>query len=178
MKYFKKIKGKKIYLSPINVEDYEKYCEWLNDEEISNPLGVAARAYTLDNEKEILKKIANSSHEHHFAIINEQSNELLGNISLAQVNNIHQKATLGIFIGDAKNRGKGYGKEAIELLLNYGFNYLNLHNVMLKVYEFNSNAIGLYEKIGFKYIGRRKEAYYLNGKRYDELFMEILKKEN
>lgn len=92
------------------------------------------------------------------------------------MNHISQSAELGLFIGEEKDRNKGYGSEVIELLLNYGFDYLNLHSIMLSVYTFNERAIHCYEKIGFKEIGRR-EAYYCRNQFHDVIFMDILKDE-
>jgi RimJ/RimL family protein N-acetyltransferase len=63
------------------------------------------------------------------------------------------------------------------LTLDYGFNVLNLHNIFLKVYSFNSNAIKLYEKCGFKIIGSRREAKIISGKKFDIILMDILSAE-
>lgn len=60
-------------------------------------------------------------------------------------------------IGEEENRNKGYGTETLKLLISYGFDYLNLNNIMLSVYSFNGNAISCYKKVGFKEIGRRRE---------------------
>ena len=111
-------------------------------------------------------------------IINlKENDELIGNCSFTEIDLIHRNAMLGIFIGDEKNRGNGYGKEAIKLLLEYGFNNLNLNNIMLNVYEFNKGAIKVYESLGFKKFGTRHKSYYFKGKFYDEIQMEILKEE-
>ena len=91
--------------------------------------------------------------------------------------NINRTATLGIFIGDNKERNKGYGKETIKLLLDFGFNYLNLNEINLDVMEFNKRAIKCYEKVGFKEYGRRRKCIYLNGNYYDKVSMDILKSE-
>ena len=72
---------------------------------------------------------------------------------------------------------KGYGAEVLNLLLDYGFNYLNMNNIMLNVKSFNERAIACYKKVGFKEYGRRREAYFLNGKYYDHVFMDILARE-
>lgn len=177
MRYVKKVDGEKIYLSPINIEDYEYYCKWINDQSISIPLGGIANMYSFSHEKRILEDLAKNKNCYNFAIILKENDELLGNVSLFEVNKTHQEATLGIFIGEKINRGKGYGKEALELILDYGFNYLNLHNIMLNVYDFNENAIKLYEKVGFKIFGKRTEVYYVDNRRYNQIFMEILKKD-
>ena len=65
----------------------------------------------------------------------------------------------------------------LKLLLDYGFNYLNFKNIMLKVYSFNERAMKAYKKVGFKEIGRRRESYFLNGKYYDDVYMDILSDE-
>ena len=94
--------------------------------------------------------------------------------------NINQKdrcAEVGIFIGDEKNRSKGYGTESLKMLLDLGFNYLNFNNIMLGVKSFNQRAIACYTKVGFKEYGRRRESYFLNGKYYDDVYMDILSRE-
>ena len=82
-----------------------------------------------------------------------------------------------IDIFDENKRSNGYGTESLRLLLDYGFNYLNLNNIHLGVKAFNERAIACYKKVGFKEYGRRREAYFLNGKYYDDVFMDILARE-
>ncbi len=71
---------------------------------------------------------------------------MIGTISLENIDNINRTATLGIFIGDKNYRNKGYGTEAIKLLLEYGFRYMNLYNIKLDLMEFNIRALKCYEK--------------------------------
>ena len=80
----------------------------------------------------------------------------------------------GIFIGDKDYREKGYGTEAIRLILDYGFNYLNLNNIKLDLMEFNERALACYKKCGFKEYGRRRKCRFINGKCYDVIEMDIL----
>ena len=122
----------------------------------------------------MLKKNLNG---YNFAIVLKDSDKLIGNCSLEDMDLIHRNAVLGIFIGDEEERGKGYGKEAIKLLLEYGFNNLNLNNIMLNVYSFNTRAIKVYESLGFKKCGTRHKSHYFKGQYYDEIQMEILKEE-
>ena len=86
-------------------------------------------------------------------------------------------ATVGIFIGEEENRNKGYGTEALKLLIGYGFDYLNLNNIMLTVYSFNEGAINCYKKVGFKEFGKRRKAVMLKNKRYDIIYMDIIREE-
>lgn len=174
MKYFKKLIGERIYLSPLCLEDAEQYVEWLNDFCVSDGIGSSSGVASITSEKEWLEK---NSNPYSFAIVSLNENKLIGNCGLNKVDLIRRTATLGIFIGDKNKRGLGIGKEAINLVLDYAFNYLNLNNVMLNVFSFNENAIKCYESVGFKEFGRRREAYFLNGKYYDDIHMDILKSE-
>ena len=106
-----------------------------------------------------------------------EDDKLLGNCGFHAIELIRQCADVGLFIGDEENRSKGYGQDVLNLLLDYGFNYMNLNNIMLKVFSFNERAINCYIKVGFKEIGRRRKSYYLKGKFYDEVFMDILREE-
>ena len=101
----------------------------------------------------------------------------MGSIGLHNIDNINKSATLGIFIGDKSGRNKGYGKEAIRLILEYGFRYLNLNNIKLDLMEFNERALACYKKCGFKEYGRRRKCKFINRKYYDSIAMDTLAEE-
>lgn len=174
--YFKKIEGKRVYLSPMCTDDAIKYTKWMNDFDVTDKINSSCNVISLESEKAWLEKNSGIGN-YQFAIVKQENDELIGNCSLHNLDLINGRATVGIFIGDKENRGKGYGSEALELLLSYGFNHLNLNNIMLTVYSFNEPAIFCYKKIGFKEIGRRREAYFKNNERYDEIFMDIIRSE-
>lgn len=90
---------------------------------------------------------------------------------------MNRTATLGIFIEDKEYLSKGYGTEAIRLLLDYGFNYMNLHSIKLHLMSFNERALKCYKKCGFKETGRIRENRFINGKYYDTIAMDILESE-
>ena len=178
MKYFKKIVGDTIYLSPRNSEDVEIFTKWLNDFHVTDGLGRSGLLVTLNGEKEYLEKIHDDDMtRYYFVIVTLEKDEMIGTISLENMNYTNRSAELGIFIGDETYRGKGIGKEAIHLILDYGFNYLNLNSIHLTVLSFNERAIACYKKCGFKEAGKLREDYYLNGKYYDKILMDILKSE-
>ncbi len=172
MKYFKKLIGERIYLSPRNSEDVEKFTEWLNDFETTDYLGRSGIITTLAGEKQYLEK--SNSQEAIFVIVIIGEDKMIGTVSLENIDKINRTATLGIFIGDKKYRGKGYGVEAIRLILEYGFKYMNLYNIKLDLIEFNTRALKCYEKCGFKEYGRRRKCKFINGKYYDTILMDIL----
>ena len=172
MRYFKKIKGERLYLSPINLEDFPIYTKWVNDSEVALNLGMYNRMLSLTNEKSLLENMVKDGNN--YAIVLNDGDELIGNIGFNEVNHLHRTGTIGIFIGEDAHRGKGYGTEAMRLLVEYGFKTLNLHNIMLNVHSTNLRAIASYKKVGFTEFGRRKEARFIDGKYIDEIEMEIL----
>jgi len=172
MKYFKKIEGDRIYLSPRNSEDIEKFTEWLNDFETTDYTGRSANVLTLEGEKEYL---TNSKEQYAMVIVTKDEDKLIGTVGIEKINFVDRTGTLGIFIGDKEYRNNGYGTEAVRLIIEYAFQYLNLNNIMLTVMNFNERAIKCYEKCGFKEFGRRHQAVYINGEYYDKIYMEILK---
>lgn len=82
-----------------------------------------------------------------------------------------------IDIGEKECWGKGYGREALQLLLDYAFLELNLHRVSLRVFSFNEKAIRLYERLGFKDEGRSRQSLYRDGRWHDICHMGILQEE-
>lgn len=176
MKYFKKIVGDRIYLSPTCTEDVEQFTQWLNDFQTTDYLGRSGSIMTTINEQEFLEKRSKNDMAS-FSIVTLQEDKLIGTISLEHINLINRDAILGIFIGDGEYRNQGYGTEAIKLILDYGFNYINLHSIKLDVMSFNLRAQKCYQKCGFKECGRRRQCKYINGKYYDSIEMDILKDE-
>ena len=174
MKYFPKLMGSSLYLSPLCTEDASIFVKWMNDKVISENIGTDSMVSSVEGE---IKWLRENQNDYNFGIVLKNGDLLIGECGFSQIDLIHGKATLMIFIGEEKNRGQGYGKEAIKLLLEYGFNNLNLNNIMLKVYSFNKKAIKLYESLGFKKFGVRHKSHYFKSQYYDEIYMEILKDE-
>ena len=175
MKYFKKLVGERIYLSPRNNEEIEQFTKWLNDFETTDYLGRSANIVTLEAEKKYFEE--NNDKNYNFFIITLENDKLIGTIGLENYDSINRTATLGIFIGDKEYRSHGYGTEAIKLILDYGFNYLNLNNIKLDLMSFNNRALKCYQKCGFKEYGRRRKCKFINGQYYDCIEMDILQEE-
>ena len=156
MSYYKKILGENVYLSPATSEDAEIYARWMNDFNITDYTGTSSNIYSLEKERDWLEdRLKYSSNKDMlFDIVAIDGDRLLGNISLIKINYIDRSAELGILIGENDDRSKGYGTEAIKLLLDFAFNYLNLNNIGLTLIECNSRAKRCYEKAGFKEYGR------------------------
>lgn len=176
MKYIKKLEGIKCYLSPINLEDSELITKWSNNLEMSIYTGDVSDIITYKKQKEYLEHM-NSPRGCAFSIIDIITNELIGIVRLMGLDHINRKSYFGIFIGKKENRNKGIGTEATQLMLDYGFNVLNLRNIMLEVFSFNEGAIAAYKKCGFKEIGRRRNSIIYGDNQFDEVYMDILSDE-
>lgn len=179
MQYFKKLVGDRIYLSPRGAsdEEIEKFTDWMNDFQTTDFIGRSGQVVTFIGEKEWLENSTKNVQDRSFSIIELNHNKLIGTISLENFHWIDRSAVLGIFIGDKDFRNNGYGTEAIKLLLEYGFKYLNLHSIRLDLLSINERAHKCYLKCGFKDTGCSREAIYVNGKYYDKLHMDILENE-
>lgn len=129
-----------------------EYIDMINDEDIQKC--ISHEKFTLDLEKElkwIKDKLDNN--EIGFSMIDKETNEFIGNIEIMNINN--NKGELGITI-TPKMQNKHYGYEAINRIIEYAFNELNLNELNLNVYNFNERAIHLYEKVGFAKDGEGK----------------------
>lgn len=175
MKYFNKIDGERVYLSPINPEDYKIYTKWINDPDVSRNIGSNHQNFSLTKEKEFLEIICKN--DTNFAIIAKDSGLLIGNIGTHTIHEVNRNCEIGIFIGDSEYRGKGYGSEALSIFMDHMFNQINMNSISLLAFEYNKRAIKCYEKLGFKLVGKMRQNKYLDGEYHDTLIMDILKSE-
>jgi RimJ/RimL family protein N-acetyltransferase len=177
MGYYRKLSGVKCYLAPCQPEDAEKWAAWFNDLEVTLPLGDEAYApCSLERMRDDVRSI--SAHQDHvFSIVDLESDCLIGRCMLFGLDQVNRSAMLGIVIGEKAYWSRGYGREAVELLLDYAFNLLNLNSVMLGVFSFNQRGIHSYEKAGFRVIGRRRQARLIGDQKFDAVLMDILAEE-
>jgi RimJ/RimL family protein N-acetyltransferase len=118
-----------------------------------------------------------SPNELFFSISPLGSHEMIGFIGLFDLYMQHGDALVAIAMGDPQYWGKGYGTDAMRVLLRYSFKELNLRKVGLIVFEYNQRAIRSYEKAGFVHEGRVRGAILREGRRYDFLYMGVLREE-
>lgn len=177
MRFYKKLIGDKCYLSPISEQDVEQWANWFNDLEVTIPLG--DEAYTPTNISNQLYIISDMTkhNAHVFNIVSLKNDDLVGRCVLFSLDRINRHAKFGIVLGEKSYWNKGFGQEATKLILDYGFNLLNLNNIMLGVFSYNKGAINCYKKAGFKEIGRQRQAKIIGGKKYDIVLMDILAEE-
>ncbi len=112
-----------------------------------------------------------------FGIRTLDKDTLVGFIDLEGSMFAHGDAFVGIGLGDREYWGKGYGTDAMKVILRYAFRELNLRRVSLNTFEYNPRAIRSYEKAGFVHEGRARDFLHREGQRWDLLFMGILREE-
>lgn len=112
-----------------------------------------------------------------FALRTLEDNRFIGFAALYRIEWNNRSARLAIGIGDDKDRGKGYGSDALALIIRYGFHELNLNRIALEVIEYNEAARRAYLKAGFREEGRQRSAVLRDGTHYDLISMSILAEE-
>jgi RimJ/RimL family protein N-acetyltransferase len=112
-----------------------------------------------------------------FAIQTLEDDQLVGFIGLEGDIFPNRDAFVGIGIGERELWGKGYGTDAMKVILRYAFQELNLRKVSLDAFEYNPRAIRSYEKTGFVHEGRVRKFLLREGQRWDLILMGILREE-
>lgn len=172
------IVGEKVALGPMRRDLLPTYQRWINDFATLRTLAAVPQPMTTEQEQAWFERAAAGSPEVvHFTIFERVTGRAIGNTELHRIDHRHRSAELGILVGEPDARGKGYGTEAVRLVLDYAFVALGLHNVMLTVYEFNLAGRRAYEKAGFREFGRRRQARLMGGRLWDEIYMDCLASE-
>jgi len=105
------------------------------------------------------------------------TDEIIGDIAIQGIDSMNRNASIRIAISNNGHQGKGYGQEAMKLMLDYGFGILNLHRIELNVFAFNDRATHVYEKLGFVKEGVNRDALYYNHQYHDSITMSIFEDE-
>jgi diamine N-acetyltransferase len=173
------IYGERIRLRAINRDDLPQFVEWLNDPEVRQ--GVAHYLpFSIHDEERWFDQMSKQPMDEHPLMIEVKTEAdwvAIGDCGLFGIDRRVRVAELGIFIGDKTYWNRGYGSEAVALLLEHGFNTLNLNRIFLRVYENNPRAIRAYEKTGFVHEGRLRQGHFHNGEYLDVLLMGVLRAE-
>jgi len=169
------LKGEHIYLRALEPEDLEFVHTIENDENIwylSNTQTPYSRF--------LIKQYLESAHKDVYEakqlrlVISNYENEALGMIDIFDFDFLNKRAGVGILIKNEKDRGKGIGAEALELLVKYSFTHLQLHQLFCNISEANKASLKLFTKQGFKKIGLKKDWTFTNNKYNDEYLLQLI----
>jgi RimJ/RimL family protein N-acetyltransferase len=169
------IRGTKTRLRALEHDDLPHFVRWINDPEVRRFM-VIRYPLSMTEEEKWWEGFLERENDHIFAIEAEDGT-YIGNIGLHDLERENRKALLGIIIGHKAYWGQGYGTDAIQAVLRWAFDYLNLHRVYLTVYAYNERAIRCYQKCGFRHEGTMRQARYSGGRYHDELMMGLLRDE-
>lgn len=139
----------RIILIPVGIEHIKQYyVDWMNDSQVNKYLE-SGGDYTIEKLTQFIQTIQKTE-TLFWAIHIKSNNKHIGNIKIDPINYKHRYAEYGIMMGDKTEWGKGYAKEASELVIDYCFkNPLNLRKINLGVQSKNLSALELYKKLGF-----------------------------
>jgi [ribosomal protein S5]-alanine N-acetyltransferase len=168
--------GSKVYLRPVEAEDAAIVVPWFNDPDVTRLL-LRYRPLTLAEEIEFLQRMRSSETDLVLGIALCETDALIGMTGLHHIEARNRHASFGISIGEKQHWGKGYGTEATGLVIRHAFQTLNLNRLWLHVYEYNTRAIRVYEKLGFRMEGRLRQDTFREGRYWDTLVMGVLREE-
>lgn len=167
------ITGPLVTLGPILPNDFPALFMWADDIEAAS-MNEHYRPAVWRNQDEFWMNIGNDSSKIYFAIRKRQDVAIIGYVQIWSIDPVHRSAILGIRIGNADNRGKGFGSDALSLSINYCWKHLNISRISLMVFENNERAIKLYQAHGFEIEGALRKAVYINGQWLDVILMGLI----
>lgn len=168
----------RIALTAVAKSDVPTVLGWYEDVHFARLYSAQAfRPHTAESIEKWLEEERSAANNYLFAIRLKSASTLLGIVQLDSIEWSNGTAWLSIAIGDPNNRGKGYGRAAMRLLLNFAFGELNLRRVQLTVFSYNTPALRLYESLGFVHEGTARQALYRDDVRYDMLVYGLLRQE-
>lgn len=176
-KYYKSLimKGTKIGLCTFDAKDATFFVSWFNDPEIREWLGRSIPV-NIDQEIDYIKSFYQPTGPMVFGILPFGAVKPVGMAGLYDIRIDRRSAIFGIFISSYENRRKGYGEEATKLILQYGFEQLNLHRIVAVTRSNNTAFLNLGQKVGFSQEGTLYDFYFWKGKFHDGIQLSILER--
>jgi RimJ/RimL family protein N-acetyltransferase len=172
-KPIKFLEGKTVYLRPHQPADAELMYHSLFNHQLRRLTGTQ-QIFSKEAIGKYIERVGNDDSRVDMVIVLQETNELVGEVVLNGIDHLNRNCNIRIGLYDDKHFGKGYGTEAMALMVRYGFEMLNLHRISLDVFDFNPRAINVYEKLGFKQEGVQRDTLFYEGKYHNSILMSIL----
>jgi RimJ/RimL family protein N-acetyltransferase len=172
------IRGERVYLRAVERDDLQRCHAWMNDEQLRETI-LFRYPVSLIAEADWIERAARRQDpsEVVFAICLFEGDRHIGNCDLRAIDRENGTAALGIAIGEADCRGRGYGEDAVRTLCRFGFDELNLNKIRLDVFETNPRAEKTYTRVGFRREGVLRREVYRGGRYLDLVRMGLLREE-
>ena len=150
--------------------DFESYLKWINDYEVTKFTMSRFQSYSLED----LKKYISNANESGFLFGIFFENKHIGNVRVHKIVPINATCELGLIIGEKKLWGKGLATKVINIIKKFVFEYLNLFKIKIEIVDINKASMRAFQKNGFKIVGRMEKEFFIEGKRYDTVWMEVI----
>ena len=165
-----RITGERIYLRPITIEDTADIIRWRNSDAV-RPYFIYQKPFTREGHLNWLKTMIDSGKGYQFMVCRKEDDQPIGSTYLRDYDPISRKAEYGVFLGEEEERGKGIGKEILELTLQFAFKELHLHKVFARAFSDNMPSIQSFLRCGFEKEALLKDEEYINGEYRDLVFL-------
>jgi ribosomal-protein-alanine N-acetyltransferase len=170
------LESDRLYFRALTASDAEgNYLSWMNDSEVTQYLESRFQPHSAESLKAFIHANSDSSDLVFCAIVLKHDHRHIGNIKLGPIERVHQRADVGLIIGEKECWGKGYGTEAYKLMVEHAFLNLNLHKVTAGAYVANEASVKALQRAGFTEEGRRRAHCFLDGQYTDVLLFGVLK---
>ena len=167
------LESERIHLIPISEKDTSDIVRWRNS--VRNQF-IDRRLFTEESHNRWLHTMVETGKVAQF-VISVKGKERIGSVFLRDIDYHNNKAEFGIFIGENHYQGCGYGTEAAQLIMQYGFEQLGLHKITLRALKTNKKALRSYEKAGFQLEGCFKDDVLIDGKYETIVYMAAFRNE-
>lgn len=167
--------GSKVTLRAIERGDIPQLAEWINDERISG-MDEARFPVSLTEEEAWYERIVKDEGKQKLVIVNEEGEDV-GLVSLHDIDRANQTAEIGCYV-DPEHRRRGYSREALELLIRFAFEELNVRKICASILAFNEASRSLFESLGFEVEGVRRRHVFTRGDFEDLVEMAVFRKDS
>lgn len=162
-----------IYLRLMTCEDTDAIVRWRNSDAVKKNF-IYQGFFTKESHENWMRTMIETGKVVQMMICETDTDVAVGSVYIRDIDRIHQKAEYGIFIGEERARGRGYGTAAAKLMIRYCFGEMKLHRLFLRVFARNGQAIRSYEKAGFEKEALLRDDVCIEGKYHDIVLMGIL----
>lgn len=172
-----KLIGNEVYLRPITSEDTELIVKWRNQDNVKKYFFYRGE-FTAESHERWLEERVKTGQVIQFVVCLKENDRPVGSTFLRDVDMVHNKAEFGFFLGEEEVRGRGIGKEILNLTVNYAFEVVGLHRVYARAYETNKPSVGSFLSCGFTREGLLKDSVFADGAYQDVVVMGRINQNN
>ena len=170
------IRGDRVWLRPIEPADMVADSSLAGDAEVGHFLGAKSPRSRASAERfatEVLSQAGETGYGYAICLLGQERS--IGTVFLHNVDKVNGSGTVGIFLGDRRYLGQGYGTDALNALVDFGFGELRLERIELEVFDYNARAMRSYVKAGFQTDAVLRRARFHRGAHHDVHLMSILR---